>query len=82
MHTPLRLPTGIFYAHGVKANVLFFDREPASEKPNQNGATATRSPRMFSLQNQRTNEIFPATIRNRQPNTLTLRKSINARTNR
>ena len=24
-HTILRLPTGIFYAHGVKANVLFFD---------------------------------------------------------
>jgi hypothetical protein len=28
-----RLPTGIFYAQGVKANVLFFDRKPASEKP-------------------------------------------------
>ena len=26
-------PTGIFYAQGVKANVLFFDRKPASEKP-------------------------------------------------
>jgi len=25
LHTILRLPTGIFYAHGVKANVLFFD---------------------------------------------------------
>jgi type I restriction enzyme M protein len=25
VHTLLRLPTGIFYAHGVKANVLFFD---------------------------------------------------------
>ena len=29
----LRLPTGIFYAQGVKANVLFFDRKPAAEKP-------------------------------------------------
>jgi type I restriction enzyme M protein len=29
----LRLPTGIFYAQGVKANVLFFDRKPASERP-------------------------------------------------
>ncbi len=29
----LRLPTGIFYAQGVKANVLFFDRKPAQEKP-------------------------------------------------
>jgi type I restriction enzyme M protein len=32
VHTLLRLPTGIFYAQGVKANVLFFDRKPASEK--------------------------------------------------
>jgi len=31
--TLLRLPTGIFYAQGVKANVLFFDAKPASEKP-------------------------------------------------
>ena len=29
----LRLPTGIFYAQGVKANVLFFDRKPASSTP-------------------------------------------------
>ena len=29
----LRLPTGIFYAQGVKANVLFFDRKPGSDKP-------------------------------------------------
>ena len=28
-HTLLRLPTGIFYAGGVKANVLFFDKKPA-----------------------------------------------------
>lgn len=33
VHTLLRLPTGIFYAQGVKANVLFFDRKPASETP-------------------------------------------------
>jgi type I restriction enzyme M protein len=33
VHTLLRLPTGIFYAQGVKANVLFFDRMSASEKP-------------------------------------------------
>ncbi len=33
VHTLLRLPTGIFYAQGVKANVLFFDRTPAQEKP-------------------------------------------------
>jgi type I restriction enzyme M protein len=33
VHTLLRLPTGIFYAQGVKANVLFFDKKLASEKP-------------------------------------------------
>lgn len=32
LHTILRLPTGIFYAHGVKANVLFFDNKPASKE--------------------------------------------------
>jgi type I restriction enzyme M protein len=33
VHTLLRLPTGIFYAQGVKANVVFFDRKRGSEKP-------------------------------------------------
>ncbi|MCD4783788.1 MAG: type I restriction-modification system subunit M [Candidatus Eremiobacteraeota bacterium] len=33
IHTLLRLPTGIFYAQGVKANVLFFDNRPGQEKP-------------------------------------------------
>ena len=33
VHTLLRLPTGLFSAQGVKANVLFFDRRPASETP-------------------------------------------------
>lgn len=33
LHTILRLPTGLFYAQGVKANVLFFDKKPASEQP-------------------------------------------------
>jgi len=32
LHTILRLPTGIFYAQGVKANVLFFDNKPASRE--------------------------------------------------
>lgn len=31
LHTLLRLPTGLFYAGGVKANVLFFDNKPARE---------------------------------------------------
>jgi type I restriction enzyme M protein len=33
VHTLLRLPTGVFYAQGVKANVLFFEKKPASETP-------------------------------------------------
>lgn len=33
VHALLRLPTGVFYAQAVKANVLFFDRKPASETP-------------------------------------------------
>ena len=30
LHTIIRLPTGIFYKQGVKANVIFFDKRPAS----------------------------------------------------
>jgi type I restriction enzyme M protein len=33
LHTLLRLPAGLFYAQGVKANVLFFDRRLPQEKP-------------------------------------------------
>ena len=33
LHTILRLPTGVFYAHGVKANVIFFDNREASPDP-------------------------------------------------
>lgn len=33
LHTILRLPTGIFYAQGVKANVIFFDNRAASREP-------------------------------------------------
>jgi len=33
VHTLLRLPTGLFYAQGVKANVVFFEKKPASETP-------------------------------------------------
>jgi type I restriction enzyme M protein len=49
VHTLLRLPTGVFYAQGVKANVLFFDRKPASAKP------ATRTLWIYDL---RTNQHF------------------------
>lgn len=33
VHTLLRLPTGIWYSTGVKANVLFFDKKSASKTP-------------------------------------------------
>lgn len=49
VHTLLRLPTGIFYAQGVKANVLFFDRKAASE------TAATRELWVYDL---RTNVHF------------------------
>jgi type I restriction enzyme M protein len=32
LHTILRLPTGIFYAQGVKSNVLFFNKKKKSEQ--------------------------------------------------
>jgi type I restriction enzyme M protein len=49
VHTLLRLPTGVFYAQGVKANVLFFDRKPASE------VASTRELWVYDL---RTNQHF------------------------
>lgn len=33
VHTILRLPTGIFYANGVKASVVFFDNKPSAKDP-------------------------------------------------
>lgn len=49
LHTILRLPTGIFYAQGVKANVLFFDRRAGGE------SAATQQIWMYDL---RTNLHF------------------------
>ena len=37
VHTILRLPTGIFYAQGVKANVVFFDNQPKDGKAHTKG---------------------------------------------
>ena len=51
VHTLLRLPTGIFYAQGVKANVLFFERKPA----NAQGEANTRKLWIYDL---RTNMHF------------------------
>ncbi len=49
VHTLLRLPTGLFYAQGVKAKVIFFDKKPASETP------WTKRPWIYDL---RTNKHF------------------------
>ncbi len=49
VHTLLRLPTGIFYAQGVKANVLFFDAKP------KDGRAKTRGVWIYDL---RTNQHF------------------------
>lgn len=37
VHTILRLPTGIFYAQGVKANVVFFDNAPKDGRVHTEG---------------------------------------------
>lgn len=33
LHIILRLPTGIFYANGVKSNVLFLEKKKSNKKP-------------------------------------------------
>ena len=45
LHTILRLPTGIFYAGGVKANVLFFEKQP----PRSGGARNTSKVWVYDL---------------------------------
>ncbi len=51
VHTLLRLPTGIWYSSGVKANVLFFDKKPSSKTPATNEVWVydLRSNKSFSL---------------------------------
>jgi type I restriction enzyme M protein len=51
VHTLLRLPTGVFYAQGVKANVLFFDRRAggASAATEQLWIYDLRTNRHFTL---------------------------------
>lgn len=58
VHTLLRLPTGLFYAQGVKANVLFFDKKPAREKPwtDKLWIYDLRTNKHFTLKNNSLNE--------------------------
>jgi type I restriction enzyme M protein len=53
VHTLLRLPTGIWYSPGVKANVLFFDKKPTTKTPATSEAWVydLRSNKRFSLRN-------------------------------
>lgn len=62
VHTLLRLPTGIWYSAGVKANVLFFDKRPASEweATKEIWVYDLRSSRSFSI---RKNPIVLADLR-------------------
>jgi len=61
VHTLLRLPTGIWYSPGVKANVLFFDKRPTKQTPatKEIWVYDLRSSRNFSL---RTNPIRSADL--------------------
>jgi type I restriction enzyme M protein len=62
VRTLLRLPTGIFYAGGVKANVLFFDRKPPSEKPwtDKLWIYDFRTNQRFTLESLEDSENLPA----------------------
>ena len=61
VHTLLRLPTGIFYANGVKANVLFFDNRP------KDGRVHTPGLWIYDL---RTNKHFTLKTRPLRPDDL------------
>lgn len=61
VHTILRLPTGIFYAQGVKANVVFFDNAP------KDGRVHTQGVWFYDL---RTNKHFTLKTRMLKPEDL------------
>lgn len=49
LHTILRLPTGIFYAQGVKTNVLFFTRVTEKVYPANHTTHATKAVWLYDL---------------------------------
>jgi len=57
VHTLLRLPTGIWYSTGVKANVLFFDKKPATKTP------ATKEIWVYDLRSNRSFSVRQNPIR-------------------
>lgn len=65
LHTVLRLPTGIFYAQGVKTNVLFFTRVTDRIYPADHAAQATDSVWFYDLRSNmpsfgKTSPLTPA----------------------
>jgi type I restriction enzyme M protein len=56
IHTMLRLPTGIWYSPGVKANVLFFDKKPSAKVP------ATKDLWVYDLRSERTFSLSPTPV--------------------
>jgi type I restriction enzyme M protein len=69
VHTLLRLPTGIFYAQGVKANVLFFDRKPGAAKPwtKKVWVYDLRTNKHFTLKTKRDDPRRPRRVRRLLP---------------
>jgi type I restriction enzyme M protein len=59
VHTLLRLPTGIWYSPGVKANVLFFDKRAAGSR-----VPATKAIWVYDLRSQRNFSLRHSPIRN------------------
>jgi type I restriction enzyme M protein len=62
VHTLLRLPIGIWYSAGVKANVIFFDKKPVTKTPATKAVWIydLRSGRNFSIKN---NPINPGDLK-------------------
>jgi len=77
VHTLLRLPTGIFYAQGVKVNVIFFDRKPGTPEPwtKRVWVYDLRTNKHFTLKTQRMMradldefvELYRRTLSSRRP---------------
>ena len=65
VHTVLRLPTGIFYAQGVKANVVFFDAKPKDGRIHTKGVWFydLRTNKHFTLKTRHAEARRPAGVR-------------------
>lgn len=59
-HTLMRLPTGIFYKPGVKANVLFFDQRP----PRSDGKPNSKALWIFDFRTNRHFTLRKSTLKN------------------